>query len=153
MTAPNASHAERVAHCRCGSLRTTAMGGPFFISACFCEQCVRRSGSTFGIGTHWLQENVKLSGPATRIERDCQEGCKATLFFCPTCESTVYWEIDRGPEALGVAAGALFYPNFLPRSTVSVWERSKPHWINLPAAVHFSKIQHCDFLDFCTMAN
>jgi hypothetical protein len=139
MIAPNASHPERVAHCCCGSLRATAIGDPFFVSACFCEQCVRRSGSTFGIGTYWLRENVTLSGPATRFERDCQEGRKARLFFCPTCGSTVYWEIDRRPEALGIAAGAFFDPDFPPRPTVSVWERSKPHWINLPASGHFEQ--------------
>jgi hypothetical protein len=138
MTTSSTSPRERIAHCCCGSLRAKAIGEPIFVVACFCEECVRRTGSTFGVSTYWLRENVEVSGSATRYERDCQEGRKARLYFCPTCGSTVYWDLDRRPDALGIAAGAFFDPDF-PAPTASVWERSKPGWIDIPAGTHFDQ--------------
>jgi hypothetical protein len=137
LTASRTSSRERIARCCCGSLRAKAIGEPLVV-ACFCEECVRRTGSTFGAGTYWLRENVEVSGPATRYERDGQEGRKVRLYFCPTCGSTVYWDNDRRPGVLGIAAGAFFDPDF-PPPTISVWERSKPSWIDLPAGTHFAQ--------------
>jgi hypothetical protein len=138
MTASTTSSRERAAHCCCGSLRAKTIGEPVFVAACFCEECVRRTGSTFGVSTYWPREHVELSGSATRYVRDGQEGRKVTLYFCPKCGSTVYWELDRRPGALGISVGSFFDPDF-PAPTLSVWEQSKPDWIELPTAAHFAQ--------------
>ena len=124
-----------MAHCCCGSLRAQTRGEPAAVGACFCEECQRRTGSIFGVSSYWRREMVELSGAAERYVRDAQEGYKVALYFCPKCGSTVYWEGDRGPGWLGIAAGAFFDPDF-PAPTISVWERSRPGWISLPTADH-----------------
>ena len=129
---------ERVAHFCCGVLRVTTIGEPLIVVAYFCEECVRRTGSTFGVSTYCPCESVEVSGLATRYERDCQEGRKARLFFCPTCGSTVYRVLDRRPDALGIAAGAFFDAD-LPPPAISVWERSNPSRIDLPTGLHFAQ--------------
>ena len=126
----------RTAHCSCGSLRVETVGEPLIVVSCFCEECQRRTGSAFGISTYWMLENVKISGSATRYVRDGQEGRKVAYYFCPTCGSSVYWELpDRRPGQLGISGGSFFNPG-LPTPSLSVWERSKHSWISIPASGH-----------------
>lgn len=126
----------RTAHCSCGSLRVETVGEPLIVVSCFCEECQRRTGSVLGISTYWMLENVKISGTATRYVRDGQEGRKVTHYFCPTCGSSVYWELpDRRPGQLGISGGSFFDPD-LPAPFLSVWERSKHSWISIPASGH-----------------
>jgi hypothetical protein len=84
-----------------------------------------------------MLENVKVSGSATRYVRDGQEGRKVIYYFCPTCGSSVYWELelpDRRPGQLGTSGGSFFAPDDLPSPSMSVWERSKYPWISPPTA-------------------
>lgn len=123
----------RTAHCNCGSLQVEAVGEPLIVVSCFCDECQRRTGSAFGISTYWMLENVKISGLATRYVRDGQEGRKVTYYFCPTCGSSVYWELpDRRLGQRGISGGSFFNPD-LPAPSLSVWERSKHSWISIPA--------------------
>lgn len=127
---------KRTAHCSCGALRVDTVGEPLIVITCFCEECQRRTASAFGISTYWMLENAKPSGAATRYAREGQAGRKVTYYFCPTCGSSVYWELpDRRPGQLGISGGSFFDPNF-PAPTMSVWERSKHGWITVPALAH-----------------
>jgi hypothetical protein len=128
---------QRTAHCSCGALRVQTVGEPLIVITCFCEECQRRTGSAFGISTYWMLENVKVTGSATRYVRDGQEGRKVTYYFCPTCGTSVYWELpDRRPGQLGISGGSFFAPGDLPSPSMSVWERSKYPWISVPASEH-----------------
>ena len=130
---------ERTARCSCGTLRAQTVAEPLIVVTCFCEECQRRTGSAFGISTYWMRENVELCGSATRYVRDGQEGRKVTYYFCPTCGSNVYWELDRRPGQLGISGGSFFDPDF-PAPTRSVWEQSKHRWVHVgPAQQHFPK--------------
>jgi hypothetical protein len=128
----------RTAHCSCGSLRVETVGEPLIVVSCFCEECQRRTGSALGISTYWMLENVKVSGRATRYVRDAQEGRQVTFYFCPTCGSSVYWELQRRPGQLGISGGSFFDPD-LPAPSLSVWERSKHSWISIPALGHYEQ--------------
>jgi hypothetical protein len=48
--------------------------------------------------------------------------------FCPTCGTTVYWELDLRPNWVGLAVGAFGDTGF-PTPTRSVWERSRHAWV------------------------
>ena len=127
----------RVAHCSCGQLRAKTAGEPLIVITCFCQECQRRTASAFGISTYWMRESVELSGSATSYVREGQSGRKVTYHFCPTCGSSVYWELpDRRPGQLGISSGSFFDLDF-PAPSMSVWERSRPHWISVPTSAHF----------------
>ena len=129
---------KRVAHCCCGSLRVETTGEPLSVQACFCEECQRRSGSAFGLSTYWSKDDARVSGPATRYERNGQDGRKVILYFCPSCGTTVYWEVpERRPNDIGVAGGTFFDPGTR-APEMSVWERSKYDWLAIPAQSHFN---------------
>lgn len=139
MTAHSKSPRTRTARCCCGSLHVETIGEPLIVVACFCEDCQRRTGSSFGISTVWRLENVKPSGSATRYVRDGQEGRKVAFYFCPMCGSTVYWELpDRGPGQLVISGGSFFDRDF-PAPTLSIWEQSKQSWISIPVSAHFAQ--------------
>ena len=94
------------------------------------------SGAARGISTYWMLENVKISSAATRYVRDGQEGRKVTYYFCPTCGSSVYWELPyRRPGQLGISGGSGFDLD-LPAPSLSVWKRSKHSWISIPGSAH-----------------
>ena len=127
-----AGAAKRIAQCACGSLRAEVTGEPLHVTMCFCEQCQRRTGSVFGLSTYWMRQNATVSGPFTLYTRKGQSGNNVTFYFCPTCGSTVCWDLGKRPDELGIAGGAFFDPNF-PAPTTSVWEQSRHDWVHIPA--------------------
>ena len=87
----------RQASCGCGQLSVVCEGEPVRISMCHCLACQRRTGSVFAAQARWPSERVKVSGRATEWVRVGDSGGKITFRFCPTCGSTVYYEIDGMP--------------------------------------------------------
>jgi hypothetical protein len=129
---------KRVAHCCCGSLRVETIREPLLVAACCCEGCQRRTGSAYGVSAFWPRENVETSGPAACYSRDGQDGRKVKFFFCPSCGTSVYWEVDFAPGLLGVAVGAFFDPKF-PAPKNSIWQKYKPSWAIMPTSTHFAE--------------
>ena len=130
---------KRFAQCCCGALRAETTDEPILVAACSCQECQRRTGSAFGIGTFWSPEKVKIEGQATRFVRGTDSGGHMTSYFCPGCGSTVYWEIpDLRPGWLAIAGGAFSDPDF-PPPTISVWEQFKHDWVSLPASARFTE--------------
>ena len=58
--------------------------------------------------------------------------------FCPTCGSTVYYDIDDMPGFIAVPVGAFADPTF-PPPVFSVYEARKHAWVGLP-----DNIEHMD---------
>jgi hypothetical protein len=128
MATSNGSVTSRKANCSCGSLTLALAGDPRLVVACHCRECQRRTGSVFGVGAYFLRAQVQAAGPFNVYVRDARDGRKARLHFCPTCGSTVFWELDLRPEVVGVAVGALADPHFA-APTVSTWETSRHPWV------------------------
>jgi hypothetical protein len=80
-------------------------------------------------------QQVSLSGPRTVFTRKGESGLDLRFSFCPTCGTTLYWEVDAA-KVCGVAIGALEGPKF-EEPTHSWWERSKHGWVQVP-----ENIQH-----------
>jgi hypothetical protein len=124
---------KRIASCCCGTLQAETEGEPIVIAACSCEQCQKRSGSPFGVSTFWPKSKVTVQGDARSFTRDGQEGRKVTLYFCPTCGSTLYWlNPERRPDSIAIGYGA-FRSGEFPAPSVSVWEERKHDWVTIPA--------------------
>ena len=119
----------RTAHCCCGALRVEVSADPDLVGVCHCGECQRRTGSVFGVAAFYKKEHVRAEGPSRIYIRDGQEGRKVRMHFCPTCGTTVFWEIDLRPDLIGVAVGTFHDANF-PPPTLSGWEESKHGWVS-----------------------
>lgn len=128
----------RRAECSCGKLSVTCDGEPVRISICHCLACQRRTGSPFGQQARWPTENVTIEGPASRFVRVGDSGGTITFGFCPSCGSTVFYDIDRMPGLIAVPVGAFADPSF-PPPAFSVYEARKHGWVAVP-----EEIEHVD---------
>jgi len=127
----------RTARCQCGGLSAVTAGEPAIVGVCHCQECQRRTGSAFGIGAYFPKQQVRLDGARTVFVRKGQSGLDLRFSFCPTCGTTLYWEVDAFPDLCGIAVGAFEGPKF-ETPTHSWWERSAHGWVGLPdTAQHF----------------
>lgn len=101
------------------------------VSICHCLECQRRTGSVFGQQARWPSERVTIEGRATEYTRVGDDGGKCTFHFCPTCGSTVYYEIDQMPGFTAVTVGSFADPTF-PPPVFSVYEVRKHAWVKVP---------------------
>ncbi|WP_426753298.1 GFA family protein [Myxococcus sp. Y35] len=107
---------------------------------CHCLACQQRTGSVFGVQARFPREAViARQGDATAFTRTGDSGNTATLYFCPRCGTTVYWEMATQPDVLAVAVGAFADPGF-PPPRLSVYEARSHAWA-LPSGVD---LEHLD---------
>lgn len=121
----------RHARCSCGQLNITCEGDPVRVSICHCLACQRRTGSPFGQQARWSASNVTASGASATYVRVGDSGGTITFRFCPSCGSTVYFEIDKMPGFIAVPVGA-FADSTFPSPTFSMYEARKHSWVNVP---------------------
>lgn len=122
------------AQCVCGALRLMMREPTKIVAACHCLACQRRTGTSFSVNAFYATDPVEVSGTAREFIRVADSGRNVRMYFCPTCGSTVYWKPDAQPTMIGVAVGALADPNF-PAPTLSIFERTKHHWVTLVEGV------------------
>jgi hypothetical protein len=118
---------ERIATCSCGNLRVTCNGEPTRISMCHCLACQRRTGAVFGVQARFRSEQCNVTGTSTAYSRTVEGGSRVTFRFCPSCGSTMYWELSAVPGHIAIAVGMFADPGF-PAPRVSVWERRRHPW-------------------------
>jgi len=124
----------RRAECSCGQLSATCSGEPVRIAVCHCLACKRKTGSAFGFGAVFRENEVLIEGPATQFVRIGDEGCHITQNFCPNCGATAFWTIDKLPGVVAVSAGCFADLSFPPPS-VSVYHESRRFpWVEILAA-------------------
>lgn len=129
----------RTARCQCGLLTVVCTAEAVRISMCHCLACQRRTGAPFSANSRFRRGDVRISGPSTRYVREADSGHSVTAHFCPTCGSTVYWELAGFPDLIAVALGMFGDPDY-PAPTVAVWEMHRHPWTcridDLPMAHH-----------------
>jgi hypothetical protein len=124
----------RTARCACERLQLSVGGEPYFISACNCTECQRRTGSAFGVGAYFAGPQVhSLTGESRVFIRSSDSGRPVQFHFCPHCGSTVYWTGvgESVSEGLGIAAGCFADPTF-PAPQIIAWCVSKLGWVEFP---------------------
>lgn len=124
----------RTASCSCGALQVTCTGEAARISMCHCIACQRRTGAPLSAQSRFKREQVAVSGASTRYARAADSGNTVTFHFCPTCGSTVFWELSGFPDLIAVALGMFADPAY-PPPKVSVWERTRHPWTEHIAAL------------------
>jgi hypothetical protein len=130
----------RHASCNCGQLDVACEGDPIRISMCHCLECQRRTGAVLSNQARFNRSQITVEGRSTRYVRTADSGNAVAFRFCPVCGSTVYWELEGFPDVIAVAVGA-FADAAFPAPQISVYERSKPPWVRLPAD---APIQHSE---------
>jgi hypothetical protein len=129
---PRLSMTTRNASCSCGQLRITTEGEPLRVSVCHCLSCQRRTGSAFAAQARFHVDNVSIEGQHSEWTRISDRGDRRTFSFCSTCGGTVFYGTDDAPELVAVTLGAFADPEF-PTPSVSVWERRRHKWVDLPS--------------------
>lgn len=123
----------RRAACSCGALTVTVLGEPVRVSICHCLACQRRTGSVFGAQARFRREQATLEGAAAEYVRVGDSGGKITFHFCPSCGSTVYYELDAIPGFIAVPVGAFADPAFPPPRIAVYGSRAHP-WVRIAHA-------------------
>lgn len=123
----------RQAQCLCGNLKVTCTGDAARISMCHCVACQRRTGVVFSTNSRFLRSQIQIEGDSTAYVRTADSGNTVTAHFCPTCGSTVYWELSGFSDLIAVASGMFADPSY-PAPKVAVWEETKHPWTDAIAA-------------------
>jgi len=134
MTKPDSSKS-RIASCACRAFTIELAGDPQIVSICNCTECQRRTGSAFGISAFFEKSQIiERSGDKSVFKRSADSGRALSLNFCPTCGTTLYWELEMLPQMIGVAAGCFADPTF-PAPTRAVWCETAHEWMQFPDSV------------------
>lgn len=123
---------KRNAKCSCGQLQVTLSGDPYVTGVCNCTSCQRRTGSAFGVGAYFKDDQlIEQKGNATVYNQTSDAQRNVARHFCGNCGTTVYWKAEFQPDFVGVAVGCFNAPDF-PEPSASVWNCSKFSWVQFP---------------------
>lgn len=120
----------RIATCRCGSLKAECAEEPLRVSVCHCRECQRRTGSAFSAQARFPVGSVTVKGEMSTFVRTADSGSRLTYQFCPSCGSTIAYEIDQWPDVIAVPLGA-FGDEAFPSPAYSIYERRKRPWVSI----------------------
>jgi len=125
----------RPASCHCGDVTVSCEGEPAKVSLCHCFDCQRRTGSLFSVAAFFPRGRFRETGvPTETYSRTAASGFSVTFHFCRRCGANVWWEPERMPHLVGVAAGAFADPAF-PMPEQAVWASERHAWLEMPAAM------------------
>ena len=122
--------------CVCGAVRYRVEGEPVRNSVCSCTFCQRRTGSAFGVGCYFKEEDVELvQGELKAYEHRSDESGRWLRFeFCPKCGTQVTWTVEAMPGMRAVGLGTFDDPKWLTPDRFG-WFRSAHHWVRPPEGV------------------
>ena len=101
---------------------------------CHCQQCQKRTGSTYSAHAYFLKEHVRIEGVPKRFSRSSDSGRIIDFHFCPECGSTMFWEYALRPDAYGIPVGLSADPSF-PLPEVAIFMVHKHPWVAMPAGI------------------
>jgi hypothetical protein len=122
--------------CACGAVRYRVKRPPIRTGICHCTFCQRRTGSAFGIGVYFNQEDVEITqGVLKWYEHRSDESNRwLRMEFCPICGTTVTWTIELMPGVRGISGGTFDDPTWLKMERHS-WMQSARPWVIVPPDV------------------
>ncbi len=118
--------------CACGAFRYEVDGEPTGMAACHCEACQKRTGSAFGIGCFFVQEDVTVTSGEDNLaiyDRTAESGRLVSHRFCKTCGTTVMWRPERLPDGIAIAGGTFDDPSWIKPSAL-FWCSKAQRWLD-----------------------
>jgi hypothetical protein len=121
---------ELTGQCLCGKVRYKSTGTPVRRFVCHCRDCQRSSGSAFHVGLTVPREGFTVTGEVRAYRSKGESGRNVTRYFCPTCGSGVFNEIELRPGLVAIKIGTLDEPERV-SPNYQVFARSKLPWLSL----------------------
>ncbi len=111
--------------CQCGAVRFTVNGEPVRAMACHCTTCKLRSGSPYGIGVYFKEEQVELSGGQVQTFTFSSDtsGRWIKNEFCAACGATFSWTLEMRPGLRAIAGGSFDDPDWF-KLDAHIWTQS-----------------------------
>jgi len=123
---------DKTATCSCGQLSIQTQGKPDIIAACSCKSCQVRSGSAFALNSYYKEHLIGIqNGESKEFQHLSDTGKSIVRSFCPHCGTTVFWRAELLPGYVGIAIGCFADASY-PEPKISVWNKSKHHWVSFP---------------------
>jgi hypothetical protein len=109
---------------------------PVRAGICHCKFCQRRTGSAFGIGVWFREEDVEFTqGKLKSYEHRSDESNRwLRMEFCPDCGTTVSWTVELRPGLRSIGGGTFDDPSAI-KLEWQIWTRSAQPWLTLPADI------------------
>ena len=128
--------------CLCGDSRYRTTSAPLRVTICHCTFCQRFTGSAFLVEPIFMKADVVFTGAALKTYDHRSDGSekRVTLNFCGRCGTTLYLDMGRFPDIVGLCGGTFDDPNWFERSpatTRHIFVRSAQAGVVLPAGVRF----------------
>ena len=117
-------------------VRYRVRNNPFRTSVCHCKACQRRTGSAFGVGIYFREEDFELLRGELKPYRfrSDESGRWLSMEFCTNCGTTVTWTAEVFAGGRGIAGGTFDDTSWL-KIDRHVWTRSAHHWMAYPPGV------------------
>ena len=124
--------------CLCGNTRYRTAAAPLRVTICHCTFCQRFTGSAFLVEPIFQRADVVFSGATLKSYDHRSDGStkRVTVNFCGRCGTTLYLDLERFPEILGICGGTFDNPNWFERSPANcrhIFTRSTQRGVVLPA--------------------
>ena len=137
--------------CLCGDVRYQTLAEPMRVTICHCSFCQRLTGSAFLVEPIFRRQDVAFAGtaPSRYDHRSDTSHKRVTLNFCGRCGTTLYLDLERFPDILGLCGGTFDDPNWFdrrPGKCRHIFTRSAQDGVMLPAGVDTFK-EHALQLD------
>jgi hypothetical protein len=120
--------------CLCGDTRYRTTAEPLRVTICHCTFCQRFTGSAYLVEPIFNRADVVFSGAPLKAydHRSDSSSKRVTLRFCGRCGTTLYLDLERFPDILGLCGGTFDDPNWFERSAATaatfLRARRKPVW-------------------------
>ncbi|MFK7992744.1 MAG: GFA family protein [Granulosicoccus sp.] len=100
--------------CQCGEVRFVTTHTPVRAMACHCTSCKLRSGSPYGVGVYFNDEEVSFNDGKRGIYRFHSSTSNRWIQneFCICCGSTVSWTLEMRPGLRAIAGGSYDNPDW-----------------------------------------
>ncbi|KAJ5614380.1 hypothetical protein N7528_008034 [Penicillium herquei] len=94
--------------CMCGSIHYSADVDKYLSALCHCTDCQKWSGGAFTANAVVPRTSVKVTkGTPSSYDAVGNSGKVNKHFFCPTCGSGLYTELEVMPDMTCIKAGSL----------------------------------------------
>jgi hypothetical protein len=137
--------------CLCGDTRYRTTAEPLRVTVCHCTFCQRFTGSAYLVEPIFNRNDVVFSGAPLKAydHRSDSSHKRVTLRFCGRCGTTLYLDLERFPDILGLCGGTFDDPNWFERNAETcrhIFTRSAQVGVVLPPGLAIYR-EHALHLD------